>query len=152
MYIGYTRLSVCACVCVCLSLTTFPHYCTDPDVTWRNGRGCPLVVNCWADLQSVHGFPCYDNITRTRNVSECLYSFCLVCNSWSRFFYRPVALPIAQLTMSMKALKRTQSSDANQWTSFLIGSSELLASGRRDAARCHIKKSFAEMAPAPGGI
>jgi len=26
------------------------------------GRGCPLVVHCWADLQSVHGFRCYDNI------------------------------------------------------------------------------------------
>jgi len=28
----------------------------------RSGRGCPLVVHCWADLQSVHGFRCYDNI------------------------------------------------------------------------------------------
>jgi len=24
--------------------------------------GCPLVVHYWADLQSVHGFRCYDNI------------------------------------------------------------------------------------------
>ena len=24
--------------------------------------GCPLVVRCRADLQSVHGFRCYDNI------------------------------------------------------------------------------------------
>jgi len=28
---------------------------------WRNGRGCPLVVHYWADLQSVHGFRCCDN-------------------------------------------------------------------------------------------
>ena len=28
----------------------------------------------WADLQSVHGLRCYDNIARTRNVTECLYS------------------------------------------------------------------------------
>ena len=34
----------------------------DPDVTWGNGRGCPLVVQYWVDLQSVHGFRCYDNI------------------------------------------------------------------------------------------
>ena len=36
MYIGHGRLSVCVCmcVCVCLSLTAFPRYCTDPDVTW----------------------------------------------------------------------------------------------------------------------
>jgi len=60
MYIGHVRL--CVCLHVCLSLAAFPHYCTDPDVTWRNGRRCPIVVHCWADLQSVHGFRCYDNI------------------------------------------------------------------------------------------
>jgi len=46
---------------VCLSLAAFPHYCTDPDVTWGNGKGCPLVVQCWVDLQPVHRFRCYDN-------------------------------------------------------------------------------------------
>jgi len=56
MYSGHGRL------CVCLSLAAFPHYCTEPDETWRNGRGCPLVVHYWADLQSVHGFRCYDHI------------------------------------------------------------------------------------------
>ena len=30
--------------------------------TWGNGRGCPLVVHYWSDLQSVHGFRCYDSI------------------------------------------------------------------------------------------
>jgi len=39
--------------CVCLSLAAFPHNWTDPDVTWGNGRGCPLVVLCWVDLQVV---------------------------------------------------------------------------------------------------
>ena len=33
-----------------------------------------LVVHYWTDLQSVHVFRCYDNIARTRNVNECLYS------------------------------------------------------------------------------
>jgi len=37
----------------------------DPDVTWGRGRGCPLVVHDWADLQSGHGLHCYRNITRT---------------------------------------------------------------------------------------
>ena len=62
----------CAPVCVSVSLSTatFLHYCTDPDVTWGSGRGFPLVVHYWADLQSVHGLRCYGNITRTRNVSE----------------------------------------------------------------------------------
>jgi len=34
----------------------------------------PLVVQYWVDVQSVHGFRCYDNIARMRNVSERLYS------------------------------------------------------------------------------
>ena len=57
-------------VSVCLSAAACPHYCTDPYVTWGSGRGCPLVVNCLADLQSVHGLRCYGNITRMRNVSK----------------------------------------------------------------------------------
>jgi len=55
MYSGHPRLSVCLSAAACL------HYCTDPDVTWRSGRGCPLVVQYWADLQSVHGLRCYGN-------------------------------------------------------------------------------------------
>jgi len=50
------------------------------DVTWGSGRGCPLVVHYWADLQSVHGLRCYGNIRRTRNVSEYMLvlAVCLV--------------------------------------------------------------------------
>jgi len=61
MYCGHARLCVCVSVClsVCLFAAVCPHYCTDPDVTWGCGRGCPLVVHCWADLQSVHGWRCY---------------------------------------------------------------------------------------------
>ena len=47
---------------VCLSLAVFPHHCMDPGVTRGDGRRCPLVVHCWADLQSVHALRCYDNI------------------------------------------------------------------------------------------
>jgi len=32
-------LAMAVCVSVCLSLAAFPHYCTDPDVSWGNGRG-----------------------------------------------------------------------------------------------------------------
>jgi len=53
MYCGHSRL------CVCLSTAACLHYCTDPDVIWGSGRGCPLVVHYWADLQSVHGLHCY---------------------------------------------------------------------------------------------
>jgi len=60
------------CMYVCLPVTAFSHYCRDPDVSWGMA-GVPPVVHYWADLQLVHGFRCYDNTTRTRNVSECLY-------------------------------------------------------------------------------
>ena len=66
-------------VCVCLSVAAFPHYCTDPDVTWGNGRWCPLVVHYWADLQSVRGFRCYDNIAPNAKCQQVLvFALCLV--------------------------------------------------------------------------
>ena len=55
-------LVTAVCVSVCLSLAAFPHYCTDLDVTWGSGRGCPVVVHYWADLQSVHGVRGCDNV------------------------------------------------------------------------------------------
>ena len=58
------RICVSVCVSVCLSAAACLHYCTDLDITWGSGRGCPLVVHYWADLQSVHGLRCYGN---TRN-------------------------------------------------------------------------------------
>ena len=66
MYCGHVRLYVCVSVwlCVCLSAAACLHYYTDPDVTWESGKGCPLVVHYWADLQSVHGLHWYGN---TRN-------------------------------------------------------------------------------------
>ena len=56
---------VCVCLSVCLYAAVRPHYYTDPNVTWGRGRGCPLVVHYWADLQSGHGLRCYGNITLT---------------------------------------------------------------------------------------
>jgi len=44
-----------------------------PGCNLGNGRECLLVVHYWADLPSVHGFHCYDNIARSANVSKCLY-------------------------------------------------------------------------------
>ena len=76
MYIGHSPL------CVCPS----PHSHTTARTRMYNlgnvRRGCRLVVHYLADLQLAHGFPCYDNIARTRNVSECLHSlyawFCVL--------------------------------------------------------------------------
>ena len=63
--VSWSRASLYVCLSVCLSAAACPHYCTDPDVTRGIGRGYPLVVHYWADLQSVHGLRCYGNITRT---------------------------------------------------------------------------------------
>ena len=61
MYIGHERLSVHG------RMPTLLH---GPGCNLGNGRGCPLVVHYWADLQSMHGLRCYGNTARTRNVSE----------------------------------------------------------------------------------
>jgi len=62
--VAYVLLYLAAvCLSVCLSIPRhIPTLLHGPDVTWENGRGCPLVVYCWADLQLVHEFCCYNNI------------------------------------------------------------------------------------------
>ena len=73
------------CVSVYLSLAAFPHYCTDQDVSWGNGSGCPLIVRYLADLQSLQGFRCYDNIAPNAKCQRVLIlSLCLVTISISR--------------------------------------------------------------------
>jgi len=64
----WSRASVC--LSMCLSAAACPYYCTDPDVTWGSGRGCPLVVHHWEDLQSVHGIRSYGNITEMRGRAQ----------------------------------------------------------------------------------
>ena len=67
-------------LCVCLSV---PRRI----LTLLHGPGCNLgkwygVPSRCADLQSVHGFHCYDNIApnaKCENSSDCLYSLmCLI--------------------------------------------------------------------------
>jgi len=70
---------VSVCVSVCRSLAAFPHYCADLEVTWGDGRGCPLVVQYWTDLQSVHEFRCYGNIAPNAKCQRVLVlTLCLV--------------------------------------------------------------------------
>jgi len=60
----------CVCVSVRGRMPMALYYCTDPDVTWLSGRGCPLVVHYWADLQSVHGLRCYSNTMEMRGRAQ----------------------------------------------------------------------------------
>jgi len=56
-------VTTAVCVSVCLSVPRrISTLLTHPDVTLGSGRGCPLVIHSWEDLQSVHGFRCYGNI------------------------------------------------------------------------------------------
>jgi len=54
--------------------------------------GVPLVVHCWADMQSVNGFRCYDNIApnakcqRVLIVALCLVQFSSVTETQSVYF------------------------------------------------------------------
>ena len=69
------------CVCVCLSVRGhMPALLHGPRCNLGSGRECPIVVQYWADLQSVHRLRCYGNKMRTQNVSEYMLviAVCLV--------------------------------------------------------------------------
>ena len=82
-------LVVAVCVSVCLFLAAFSHYYTDPDVSWGNGSRCPLVVHCWADLQSVYRLCCYDNIAPNAKCQRVLVlALCLIVYCYSLAGYQ----------------------------------------------------------------
>jgi len=81
---------LCASACVCLSLAALPHHCTDPDVSWWNDMGCPLIVPYSADLQSAHGFCCYDKIALNVWWSRPCVSVCLSLPHAYRLVTNPV--------------------------------------------------------------
>ena len=98
-----TAVCVSVCLSVCLSIAALPYYCTGPDVTWANGRGFPLVVHYWADLQSVHGFRCYDNIAPNAKYQRVLVlALCLVGRPFVKLFalcYRTVVLSVCPVCL-----------------------------------------------------
>jgi len=66
---GHTHLSVCLCLSVAM-----PTVLHGPGCNLGSSRGCPLVVQYWADLQSVKGLRCYGNIPVMRTQSVGAYS------------------------------------------------------------------------------
>ena len=66
------------CLSVCVSLAAFPHCCTDLDVSWGM-VGVPSSCALRADLQSMHGFRCYNNIAPKAKCQRMLVlAVCLV--------------------------------------------------------------------------
>jgi len=75
MYSGHGRL----CLSVPRRIPTLLH---GPDVTWGNGMGCPLVAHYCADLRSLHGFRCSDNIALNAKCQRVLVlALCLVISA-----------------------------------------------------------------------
>ena len=83
---SYIDCATCMVARVCVSVRgRMPTLVHGPECNLGEwwGKGMPIVVHYWADLQSVHG---YGNTTRTRNVSEYMLvlALCLVCHLLSR--------------------------------------------------------------------
>ena len=98
MYRGHPRL------CVCVSVRgRMPAVLHGPGCNLGSRRGCPLVVHCWADLQSGHGLCCYGNVTRTRNVSEYMPVLAL-CPVYLVFAAFLSALTLAEADRCFKCL------------------------------------------------
>ena len=74
---------------VCLSLAAFPHYYTNPDVTW--GRQVEVVH--YLGRFAISARVSMTTLRRTRNVSECLYSLC----AW---FHLSLLLTVLRLSSS----------------------------------------------------
>jgi len=75
---GHSRLCVYVTVCVSVCLSV-PRHIVTLFHGHGNGKWCPLVVHCCADLQSVHGFRCYDNIAPNAKCQRVLVlALCLV--------------------------------------------------------------------------
>ena len=88
MYCGHARLRVC--ISVRSRRSTLLH---GPGCNSGRGRGCPLVVQYWADLQSAHGLRCYGHIARTLvylgDVRALLISDRRVTEAFSTLLRRP---------------------------------------------------------------
>jgi len=67
-------------VCVCLSVPRhIPTLLHGPGCNLGNGRGCPVVMHYWADLQLVHWFRCNDSIAPNAKCQRVLVlALCLV--------------------------------------------------------------------------
>jgi len=64
-------------VCVYLCVCPRPHAYTllsGPGCNLGSGRGCPLVVHYWADLQSVNGLRCYGNTRTARPTARTMHA------------------------------------------------------------------------------
>ena len=74
MYIGHGRL--CVSPSVFLSIAAFPHYCTDPDVTWWNAKGALWLCTFRRICNRCTGFVAMTTQLTVRDPSLSLTQFC----------------------------------------------------------------------------
>jgi len=80
MYTGHGRLCVYLSVCVFVR-RRIPTLLHGPGCKLGEWMACRLVVHYELDLQSVHGFRCYDNTARNAKCQRVLVlDLCLVQN------------------------------------------------------------------------
>ena len=99
-------LVTAVCVSVCVSVPRhMPTLLHRPRCNLGPGncRGCPPVVHYWADLQSVHGFCCYDNIAPNAKCRQVLVlAVCLVADA--SYYMQQFGLMVTVLVVSAKLL------------------------------------------------
>ena len=72
---------VCVTVCVCLSVClSVPHYCTNPHVSWGNGRRCPVVVTIGQICIRCTGFIGVTTAPNAKCQQVLVLALCLVCS------------------------------------------------------------------------
>ena len=78
MYGGHGRLCVCVDTqSLYVTHAAFPHYCTDPDVTWEMVGGALQVCTIGRICSQCTGFVAMTTQRKMRNVSKCFYSLSL---------------------------------------------------------------------------
>ena len=111
MYICHAHLCPSVYVSVCLFVRRrMPTLLHGPRCN-LGMIGVPLVVHYWADLQSVHGFRCYDNIAPNakcqRVLVYLLYAWFIALNGFPRY------------TLDTRSRNRRQKPAPENWRRFL---------------------------------
>jgi len=89
MYCG--RPGLCVCQSVCLSAAACLDYCTDPDVTWWSGRGCPscallagFAIGARVALLWQHYGNAWQSPSVIRQAHRTLHALRYACGVWQR--------------------------------------------------------------------
>jgi len=89
----YAKCTLVTRVCVSVA-RRIPTLLQGPGCKLENGRGCPLVVHYWVDLQLVNGFHCYNRAPNAKCQRVPVLALCLVHFSTVQFSRADVNGPV----------------------------------------------------------